>query len=270
MKGKEIRLNRFFSDNKNAVVIAFDHGFFDGPIPGMVDIRETAKKINPVVDAVLVSPGGLRYCGDLFSHKNSPMAVVRVNWSTVYCFGWNYSQADTAEAVSVDDAVALGADVVLISLTLKTGSEERDMKNVELFSRLSARAHHLGIPVIGEFFPIKSDIISKEEMHEQVKTGSRIIAELGADLIKTFYTYKFREVVEGCPIPILGLGGSKTKTQLEALKLACDEVKDGAKGVVFGRNAIQVADPHGFQSALCEVVKDMASPEAVAKKYGLK
>ena len=269
MTGKTIRMNRLFDNGKNAVVIAIDHGFFDGPIAGMENVPELVKKINPEVDTLLLSPGMVKHCTGLFGHRNSPLMAIRINWSTVYCFDWGYNNANTVEAVSVEDAVALGADVVLISLTLKTGEEKRDAKNVELFCKLANRAHHLGIPVIGEFFPAHSDDISKEEMHNQVKIGSRVIAELGADLIKTFYTYKFKEVADGCPVPILGLGGSKTKNPVDALKLAYEEVKNGAMGVVFGRNAIQVKNPHKFQSALCDVVKNLVTPEVAAKKYSI-
>jgi len=269
MSGKKIRLNKLFNGNKNAVIIAIDHGFFDGPIPGMINIKETINMINPDVDAVLLSPGTLIQCSEYFSVRNAPIPVVRINWSTVYCFNWNYNNANTVEAISVDDAVALGAEIVLVSLTLKTGDESRDAKNVELFCKLAARAHHLGIPVIGEFFPVNSEKLTEQELHNQIKIGCRIIAELGADLIKTFYTYKFREVVDGCSIPILGLGGSKMKTALDALNLAYEEVKNGAKGVVFGRNAIQVENPKQFQSALCEVVKNYADPKEMVRKYSL-
>ena len=82
-----------------------------------------------------------------------------------------------------------------------------------------------------------------------------MVAELGADIIKTFYTCRFSEVTACCPVPILGLGAEKTPTQLQALELAERIVQDGGRGVVFGRNAIQVPDPAAFQRALCDVVQ---------------
>jgi DhnA family fructose-bisphosphate aldolase class Ia len=270
MDGREIRFERLFSGRKNAVIIAVDHGEFDGPIPGMIDLPETVRKINPMVDGVLLSPGMLRHCGHVFNRKGAPMAVVRLNWSTVYCFHWEYERAVTVPAFSARDAVALGADIALVSLTLRTGSEEQDARNVECFRRLASEARSVGLPVVGEFFPARTNKITPDELHQQVKIGSRVLAELGADMIKTFFTNKFREVVEGCPAPILGLGAEKTPTQLQALRLAQSEVREGARGVVFGRNAIQVADPFKFQAALCEVVKDGADPDACIAKYGLK
>jgi DhnA family fructose-bisphosphate aldolase class Ia len=269
MTGKEIRLKRLFSRG-NAVIIAADHGEFDGPIPGMIDLPRTlAGAINPEVDGVLLSPGMVGHCAEVFSKRGGPVAVMRINWSSVYAFQWGYNEAATVTAVSVEDAIARGADVVLISLTLKTGSEERDARNVEVFCRLLNDAHRLGIPAIGEFFPARSAELSPQEMQEQVCAGARICAELGADLIKTFHTHRFPEVVAGCPIPILGLGAEKTPTQLEALQLAERLVSEGARGVVFGRNALQVPDPFRFQAALCAAVREGMSAQDAVGKFGL-
>ncbi len=269
MNGKELRIEKLFNKSANAVIIAMDHGLFDGPIPGMVNLKETAKKINPCVDGVLLSPGMLKHLHSLFNFKGAPMPIVRLNWSTVYCFHWNYNDAYTVLSQNVEEAVTNGAEIVLVSLTLKTGSEDIDSKNVELYSRLVNAADKLGIPVIGEYFPTHSGDISKEQMHEQVYSCSRILSELGCDMIKTFYTHDFKKVTESCPVPIFGLGAEKKPTQLEALQLAADEIRDGARGVVFGRNALQVPDPAKFQEALCDVVKNMLSPGDAIEKYSL-
>jgi len=269
LTGKEIRLNRLFSENKNAVVVAIDHGMFDGPIPGMIDLPEVVKKIDPGVSAVLLSAGMLSHCGHAFNYKGAPMVMIRTNWSSHFVFHWGYNAGISVGAVSVVDAVAAGADLLITCLPLKTGSEAADSSNVELFCQTVSEARALGIPVVGEVFPTEPGVLSPEEMHNIVLTGCRIAAELGADLIKTFYTKNFSDVVAGCPVPILGLGAEKTPKQIQALELAERIVQDGGKGVVFGRNAIQVANPTAFQQALCAVVqKGMSAADAV-KRYGL-
>ena len=106
MQGRSVRLQKLFNKNENAVIIAMDHGLFDGPIPGLTDIRETLRKINPAVDAVLMSIGSLKNSADFFGRKGAPMPVVRLNWSTVYCFQWNYTRAITVPACSVTEAVS--------------------------------------------------------------------------------------------------------------------------------------------------------------------
>ncbi len=126
------------------------------------------------------------------------------------------------------------------------------------------------MPVVGEYFPVEAEELSPEELHRKVYMGARIISELGADLIKTFYTIDFKAVTSSCPIPVLGLGATKLPTQLEALELAAREVEDGARGVVFGRNAIQVPDPISFQKALCDVVKRGVPPAEAVQSHQLK
>ena len=254
-------MQKLFNKGENAVVIAIDHGYMDGPIPGMENLPEVIQKIDPAVDAILLSPGMLKQLPGAFNYKGAPIPIVRLNWSTVFCFEWNGWEARTAPAFSVKEAVSLGAEIVLISLTLRTGSEKNDVRNVEIFSNLRRQAAELGIPVIGECFPNRSDNLSEEDMHDRVLRGTRILAELGADLIKTFHTCRFREVIRGCPIPILGLGGRSTPDPLDSLKLAKRIIDEGARGVVFGRNAIQRPDPQAYQRALCKVVKYGMEPK---------
>lgn len=269
MNGKELKIGRLFSKAENAVIIAIDHGMFDGPIPGMTDLIKTAEKINSCVDGVLLSAGMLKHLRFVFNYRGAPIPIVRLNWSSVYCFNWNYNRAYTVFAQTVEEAVSHGAEIVLASLTLQTGSEEIDARNVEIYCQLLNQADRMGIPIIGEYFPVHSKTITKEKLHEQVYRGCRILCELGCDMIKTFYTIDFKKVTSTCPVPIFGLGAEKTPRQLDALHLAANEIRDGAKGVVFGRNAIQVNDPAGFHAALCDVVKFGMTPEEAVKKYNI-
>jgi DhnA family fructose-bisphosphate aldolase class Ia len=269
MSGKYIKMNKLMSKDKNAVIIAIDHGYMDGPIPGMENLNKTIQQIDSCIDGILLSPGILKNMGYAFAYKGAPMPIVRLNWSTVFCFKWGYTKAYTRQALSAKDALTLGAEIVLISLTLKTGCEKTDVENVELFGKLCNEARRYGLPVIGECFPNNSDNISDEETHDQVLRGCRIIAELGADMVKTFYTHNFVEVIESCPIPVFGLGGHATEDPIDSLILAQKEIKEGARGVVFGRNAIQRLDPIAYQRALCDVVKHNMDPQEAALKYNL-
>ncbi len=266
--GRKLRFQRLVGDG-HAVIIAVDHGLFDGPIPAMEDLPATVEKINPVVDAVLLAPGMLRHCHSVFTRPKRPLAIVRLNWNTVYCFGLGYTEARSVYGYDAESALREGMDIALVSLTLQTGDERRDAKNVEVFAKLTADCHRLGIPVIGEYFPTDSENLTPEQMHEQVLLGSRIVAELGADAIKTFFTCEFTAITGSCPVPVFGLGAEKLPTQREALELAAREVADGAGGVVFGRNAIQVPQPFVFQAALCDVVKHGKLVDEVLQEYQL-
>lgn len=269
MTGSHIRLNRLLAGDQKAVIVAIDHGMFDGPIAGLENMNDIAGKINPAVDGVLLSPGMLTHLSGLFEKRGAPLAIVRVNWSSVYCFHWNYNRGVTVVSTKIKQAVAMGADMVLISLTLQTGSEEQDARNVETYCRLYSEAAEYGLPVIGEYFPALAAGLTQEQLHEQVYSGCRILSELGAELIKTFYTHDFKTISSSIATPILGLGAEKKNTQLEALQLASAEIRDGAKGVVFGRNAIQVKSPIAFQSALISVVKNGLDPASALRQFQL-
>jgi DhnA family fructose-bisphosphate aldolase class Ia len=264
MDGRGLRLQRLMGDGR-AVIIAIDHGLFDGPILGMEDLPSTAARINPAVDAVLLAPGMIRHCGSIFAGVKRPLTVVRLNWNTVYCFKFGYTGAKSVYSYDPLDALREGMDLALVSLTLQTGDEERDAANVEVFSKATNACHALGIPVIGEYFPAKFATMTPRQLHEDVLIGARIVTELGADAVKTFYTEDFRAVTSSCPVPIFGLGAEKLPTQRDALRLAQREVESGASGVVFGRNAIQAADPWKFQAALCAVVKSGKKADDVCR-----
>ncbi len=269
MESSNLFLSRFFSTGP-AIVIAFDHGMFAGPVAGFDKVAEIPGKILPDIDGVLMSPGMLRDIGaDLCGHRHSPMPITRINWSTIYCFQWDYHSGDTVRIYTPAEALRLGAQMVLVSLSLNTGSQQRDSRNIEVFSRLCNEAHELGLPVIGEYFPVDDEKMSDDEMYEEVKVGCRILYELGADAIKTFYTKKFDEVVSGCPTPILALGGKRQGNDLDALELARQQIKAGAAGIVFGRYVIQSPKPLELQKALIDVVKHDTEPEEAAKQHGL-
>jgi len=264
-----LRFQRLFNRSERAVIVAMDHCLFDGPIEGLTNLNETAGKVAACVDGILLSPGMLPHCAEAFNYKGAPMAVVRLNWSTTYCFKMRYKHGATVPAFSPAEALRLGADVALVSLTLETGSEANDANNVAIFRQVCREAKDLGMPVIGEYFPPEAEALTPGDLHEKVYRGTRIIAELGADLIKTLYTRDFRAVTSSSPVPVLGLGASKLPTQRAALQLAADEVASGAGGVVFGRNALQVPNPPAFQQALCDVVKRGVTPDAAVAEYHL-
>src|SRR5512141_1136263 len=92
MNSVEIKIRRLLSSGR-AVIVACDHGEFDGPIPGMINLGDTINRINPGVDGVLLSPGMIRHTGGYFALKGAPMVIGRLNWDSVYCFHWNYNDA---------------------------------------------------------------------------------------------------------------------------------------------------------------------------------
>jgi DhnA family fructose-bisphosphate aldolase class Ia len=267
--GEKVRLSRLFAGGQNAVVVAIDHGLYFGPLPGMISLPQVVKALGGA-DAVLLAPGAAAHCSSVFEQRGAPAMILRLNFASNYLSSWKYTHSHSVPMLSVAEAVAQGADVVLASMTLQNPDQKEDAKNVELLSRFINEKRALGIPLIGEVFPTGGDDAKPADLHEQVFIGCRIVAELGVDAVKTFYTgEKFEEVTAGTPVPILALGARKTKFERDALRLAASAVRAGARGVVFGRNVIQAKEPERFLDALKEVVKVHADPDKTAAKFGL-
>jgi DhnA family fructose-bisphosphate aldolase class Ia len=259
-----VRLGRLFLPTGRAVVVACDHGEFDGPQPGLRDPLNLIRTLGDWPDGILMSPGTLARSRGCFSTRGGPLAIVRLNWNSVYAFGWSPTESVSADALDPEDALRMGADIALVSLTLHTGSEHTDAANVSVFSRVVSRCQRLGLPVIGEYFPNAEVVRDPDLLHEEVLRGSRILCELGAESVKTFFHSGWDDVAENCPVPILALGAERLPTDLDALQLAAGQVRSGARGVVFGRNVFQSADPVRFVRALVDVVKrDLAATVAL-------
>jgi DhnA family fructose-bisphosphate aldolase class Ia len=267
--GESIRLSRLFSEGKNAVVVAVDHGLYFGPLAGMIDLPSVINRVS-AADAILMAPGMPAHCQSVFSRRGAPACIVRLNWGSNYAGMWHYKHSHSVPMISVADAVAQGADLVIGSLSLKNPDEAEDAHNVEVFSSCVAQKRALGIPLIGEVYPTGGDDRQPEDLQDEISIGCRVIAELGADLVKTFYTgRRFAEITAATPVPVLALGARKLPKESDALQLAAVAVEAGARGIVFGRNVIQSKEPGRLLEALKEVVKDSQAPDKVATKYKL-
>jgi DhnA family fructose-bisphosphate aldolase class Ia len=268
--GKEIRLGRFFDGGKNVVIAAVDHGAQMGTIPGITNLAKTVETLSPA-DGILVNPETLGDYVHVFSRKSSPAFIARVTWTTAYCFPWEYDQGHTSLIMPVEEALSYGADMVAACCVLKTGDQAVDRDNIRLFSEIVEAANACGIPVVGEAYPLGADFMPQKELHELIGISCRIIWELGADLIKTFYTGpEFGSIVESVGVPIVVLGAAKKDSELSALEMVEKAVQAGGRGVAFGRNLFQAKNPSVFMQALKEVVNKTSTASEAAARYGLK
>ena len=267
--GKQIRLARLFDGAENVVVVAIDHGLYFGPLAGLIDLPTAIQNLKQA-DGVLLSAGMASHCADFFAHRGAPAMILRLNWATNYVAPWQYEHSHSVHLLSAVDAMRLGADIVIGSVTLKTPDQAEDAHNVELFAKYVQQKELAGVPLICEVYPIGGDHAKPEDLQEQVAIGCRMAAELGADMIKTFYTgHGFSRIASATPIPILALGALKKPTEADALIAAAEAIEHGARGVVFGRNVVQASDPQRLLEALKEVVKAGMAPDVTAKKYHL-
>ncbi len=268
MLGQKVRLSKLVNKDKKCVIAALDAGGFFGPYPGLIDLKSTCEKLRES-DAILLEPGAIDICRDTFLTKNPPVLITRLNWNTDYCFQWQYSRSQIVRSLSPLSAISLGTDIGVASLSINTMDEEVDSKNVEIFTEIIEQARKVGLPIIGEIYPpVKK--YSENEFHKIIYTSCRIAAELGANAIKTFYTgSKFKEIVESVFVPILVLGGDKSKKDIHSLKQVEASINAGASGVVFGRNLYQAKNPVSFLRALKDIVNGNISAEKAVEKYDL-
>jgi DhnA family fructose-bisphosphate aldolase class Ia len=238
-------------------------------LPGLIDIPKVIQKLS-AADGVLLAAGMIPHCSEFFARRDAPALITRLNWATNYVAQWEYDHSHSVRLLSVDEALHLGADLVVASLTLRAPDQLEDAKNVELFASYVQEKRRAGVPLICEVYPIGGDFAEPEDLQDQVLVGCRMAAELGADLIKTFYTGKrFGKVTAATSIPIFALGALKKPTELDALVLAHEAVEAGARGVVFGRNVVQASRPQALLDALKEVVKAGVAPQKAAGTYKL-
>ena len=267
--GKEIRLGRFFNNNNNVVVAAIDHGAQMGAIPGITDLPKTIESLASA-DGILVNAETLAGYKHVFARKDSPALLARVTWTTSYCFPWEYDQGHTCIIMPVEHALAYGADLVTACCVLQTGDQAVDRDNIRIFTDVVKASDEYGIPVMGEAYPLGADFMPEEQLHEQIRISCRILWELGADVIKTFYTgSEFGNIVESVGVPILVLGAAKKDSELSALEMVEKAIKAGSRGVAFGRNIFQAKNPPVFLQALKEVVNEKTTASDAAVKYHL-
>lgn len=269
MSGLNLRLKKLFNGKKNIVISAIDHVVMYGDQPGIQDSREAIKNCLDV-DALLLSRYSLKRNWDLFAKKDAPVPVVRMNWSSAFYYPLYYRKGFTAISSGIEEAVESGAEAVIFSLFLETGDEETETKNAQIFSEVVRQKDRLGIPLIGECYVVEHKEITQEELKLKVKRVSRIMAELGADMVKAFFTKDFSEVVKNTPVPIFSIGAEKLNNDLEVLKKADETVKAGARGIIFGRNIFMADNPRGIIAALNSVMNDGIDPVKAAKEYNLK
>jgi len=267
MSGIDLRVKKLFKGKKNLVISALDHVVEYGDQPG-IETAAPAIKSCLDTDALLLPRFMLKRNGDLLAGVGAPAPVVRINWSASFYYPLEYREGYTTIATTVEEAVQAGAEAVICSLFLEEDNDrQRETENVRIFSEIVRQKERLGIPLIGEAYVVEHKEKTPDQVHQKVKRVSRIMAEMGADLIKTFFTGdRFHEVVENTPVPVFTIGAEKLNTDLDVLKKAHASVEQGSRGIIFGRNIFMAENPPKLIKALNAVINDGVSPEDAARK----
>src|SRR5665648_459924 len=214
MVGKKIRIERIINRKTGrTVIVPVDHGVSIGPVEGIENMCETIDGVaSGGANAVIMHKGmvdnGHRGYG------NDIGLIIHLSASTSLGPDPDHKVLVT----SVEKALKLGADAV--SVHVNVGSEKEPEMLMQL-GTISETCDEWGMPLIAMMYPRGKKIIDEHE-GEVVKLAARAGAELGADIIKTNYTGHpdtFKEVVDGCPVPVVIAGGPRVETDRELLEM---------------------------------------------------
>jgi 3-hydroxy-5-phosphonooxypentane-2,4-dione thiolase len=241
--GMQHRLARIFRpESGKTVMLAIDHGYFQGPTTGLERVDLSILPLVPYADALMLTRGILR---SVVPASIQGGFVVRASGGPSILKELSNEQL----ALDVDDAARLGASAMAVQVFVGGEFETQSVHNM---TRLVDEGYKRGIPVLGV------TAVGKELVRDARYLGlaTRICAELGAQVVKTYYCEDgFAKVVAGCPVPIVMAGGKKLP-ELDALAMARRAIDAGAAGVDMGRNIFQSDAPIAMLQAVRKVVHE--------------
>jgi len=260
MLGKAVRLERIMNrETGRTVIVPMDHGVTVGPIEGIEDMRTMVNFVaeggaNAVLGHVgLPLHGHRRYGRDIG-------LLLHLSGSTL----WSPDPNAKILVNTVENALRMGADGVSIHVNIGAESEVDMLRDLGV---VTVKCMEWGMPLLAMMYT-RGRKVGSESNPQAVRHAARIAAEMGADLVKVTYTGSpktFRQVVEGCPIPVLIAGGEKAKNDREVLATVKDALSAGGAGVCIGRNAFQHKKPINMIRAICALVHENASVAQAAK-----
>lgn len=243
--GKKDRLTRIFNPKSGrAVMLAFDHGFIMGPTSGVERIDLTIAPLMEYADCLMCSRGILQ--SSVPANINKPICLRSDAGTTIL------TELNDNVVIDIEDAIRLNVSAMAVMLAI--GDPEMEAKTIANLFRAVDSGSRYGIPVMGV------TAVGKDMARDARYFGlaSRVCAENGANIVKTYYCDGFEKVVASCPVPIVIAGGKKLPEK-EALELCYKAINDGAAGVDMGRNVFQSEDPVAMIQAVHALVHENLS-----------
>jgi putative autoinducer-2 (AI-2) aldolase len=237
------------------VMLAVDHGYFQGPTTGLRDLKKTVAPLISYADCLFITRGMVRTSIDPGSHV---AICLRVSGGPSILGDLSNEDITT----SMEEAIRLNASGVGMSIFVGAANENRTIANL---GRLVNEAERYGMPVLAV------TAVGKEMGRDARFLGlaCRMAAEIGAHFVKTYYCEDFYKVVEGCPVPIVMAGGKKIPER-DALQMTFNAIAEGASGVDMGRNIFQSDNPVGMMKAIRAIVHKGASVDEAFEIYAKK
>lgn len=271
------------------VMLAVDHGYFQGPTSGLEEPAKTMKPLLPWCDAVSPTKGVFLHC---MPPESEAPVILRASGGNAIVYSdpvelerefsiraaglsdegsrealreriaddiVNRELSNEAITVSAGEAARLGVAGVSVSIYVGARYQKQSILNL---ARMSDEGRREGLIVLG------ITAVGKEMTRDARYLGlaTRIAAEHGADVVKTYYCEGFEQMVRGCFAPIVIAGGKKVPER-EALAFCRRAIDEGAAGVDMGRNIFQSAYPAAMIQAVRAVVHDDLTPDAAYEMF---
>lgn len=252
--GMKNRLARVFNPTTGrTVMLAVDHGYFQGPTTGLERIDLNIVPLVPHCDALFCTRGILR---STIPADNRQPVVLRASGGPSILKELSNEEI----AMDIEDAIRLNAAGIGIQVFIGGEFETRSVHNM---TKLVDLGNRYGMPVMA-VTAVGKDMVRDARYF---RLACRICAELGAHYVKTYYVAEgFGTITSSCPVPIVMAGGKKLP-ELEALTMAYNAVQEGASGVDMGRNIFQSEAPTAMIQAIREVVHNNMKPAKALELY---
>ena len=252
--GMKNRLGRIFNPvSGKTVMLAIDHGYFQGPTTGLERIDVNILPLEPYADTLMLTRGVLR---TIIPPDTQKSIVLRVSGGTSIL----KELSNESLAVDIEDAVRLNASAMAVQVFIGGEHEKESIINMTKMVDLGTRH---GIPTLA-VTAVGKDMVRDAKYF---RLSTRICAELGAHYVKTYYVPEdFETVTASCPVPIVIAGGKKIP-ELDALKMAYNAIQQGAAGVDMGRNIFQAESPVSMIQAVRAVVHNNETAEKALELY---
>ena len=253
--GKQNRMAQLIQADGHTLFMPIDHGYFQGPTRKLENPGQTLAPLMPYADAVFVTRGVVRASID---PKNTKPIILRVSGGASI-IGQDLSNEGLT--CCIEDAIRLNVAALGISIFVGSDYERESLLNL---TKLVDEGEKYGIPVMA-VTAVGRELEKRDARY--LGLCSRIAAELGASVVKTYWCEDFDKVVRGCPVPVVMAGGPSVDTEREVFDFVWDGMQKGAIGVNLGRNIWQNESPVAMMKAIRAIIHDDADPKAAQAIY---
>lgn len=253
--GMKNRMSRIIKpDTGRTVMLAVDHGYFQGPTSGLEIMEQTLAPLSEYADCLMLTRGVLRT--SVPAGVQTPIVLRASGGNSVV---GNDDLSNETWNLSIDDGLRLNACAMAFSIYV---GAEHQHQTLVAFSNLIDAGYDVGMPILAV------TAVGREMARDAryLSLASRMAAEMGANFVKTYYCEDFVRVTSTCPVPVVMAGGKKLP-EIDALTMAYNAVSEGAVGVDMGRNIFQSDCPVGMIKAVRAVVHHNEKPESAIKIY---